>query len=64
MIEKIEGFEANGLKPNEAMLQFLTSNKDWLAHVNDLSKEEFSRYNTGTPIDDLLLEREILKKFG
>jgi hypothetical protein len=64
MIEKIEGFEANGLKPNKAMLQFLTSNKDWLVHVNDLSKEEFSRYNTGTPIDDLLLEREILKKFG
>ncbi|WP_439504795.1 hypothetical protein [Sediminibacterium sp.] len=64
MIEKIEGLEANGLKPNKTMLQFLTSNKDWLLHVNELTKEEFHRYNTGTPIEDLLLEREILKKFG
>lgn len=64
MVEKIEGIEANGLNPNTAMLQFLASNKDKLEHVNDLNREEFSRYNNGTTIEDLLLEREILKKFG
>ena len=64
MLEKIETIEINNIEANEKIISFLTENKNWLAELGSLNKDEFAKYNSGTPIKDILLEREILKKFG
>lgn len=64
MLEKIEAIEINNIEANEHLISFLTENKTWLSELGNLNKEEFAKFNSGTPIKDILLEREILKKFG
>ncbi len=64
MLEKIESIEISNIEANENLISFLTENKTWLAELGDFNKDEFAQYNSGTPIKDILLEREILKKFG
>ncbi len=64
MVEKIEKIEKSNIESNKAIVSFLRNNKNWLEQVRGLNKDEFSRYNSGTKLSDLLLEREILKKFG
>ena len=64
MVEKIEQIEISNIESNDELVSFLTNNKKWLEQVSLLNKDEFSRYNSGAPLSDLLLEREILKKFG
>ena len=64
MVEKIEQIEVSNIESNNEIVSFLTTNKKWLEQVSGLNKDEFSRYNSGTSLSDLLLEREILKKFG
>ncbi len=64
MLEKIETIEINNVEANEKIISFLTENKIWLAELGNLNKEEFAKYNSGTLLKDILLEREMLKKFG
>lgn len=64
MVEKIEQIEISNMESNNELVSFLTNNKKWLEQVSVLNKDEFSRYNSGIELSDLLLEREILKKFG
>ena len=64
MVEKIEQIEISNIESNNELASFLTNNIKWLEQVSLLNKDEFSRYNSGTSLSDLLLEREILKKFG
>jgi hypothetical protein len=64
MLQKIERTEASGFKANPAAEAFINRNKDWLEKMSDLSAEEFAKLNNGMSVSDILLEREILKKFG
>jgi len=64
MIDKLEAMELEAMEPNPKLESFIIQNKDWLEQIPSLSKEEFSRFTEGTTVKDLLLEREILKKFG
>lgn len=64
MVEKIKQIEISNIESNSEIVSFLTNNKKWLEQVSELNKDEFSRYNNGTTLSDLLKEREILKKFG
>ncbi len=64
LLDKIETIEINNIEANENLISFLTENKIWLSELGNLNKEEFAKFNSGTPIKDILLEREILKKFG
>ncbi len=43
---------------------FINQHKSYLEGVQALTHEEFNRLNQGNSLQDLLLEREILKKFG
>lgn len=64
MIDKLEAIELEAMEPNPALEGFILQNKDWLEQIPTLSREEFTRFTEGIPVKDLLLEREILKKFG
>jgi hypothetical protein len=64
MLQKIESLEISLIESNQKVEAFLIENKGWLEQLSDLNKDEFARYNSGIPLKEILLEREILKKFG
>lgn len=64
MIEKIESIEISSIKSHNSIESFIIENKVWLEQISTLTNEEFSRYNAGMAISEILLEREILKKFS
>lgn len=64
MILKIESIEANMAGMIDGQLIFIQQKKDWLENICLLTKEESARFNTGVSVEDLMLERAILKRFG
>jgi hypothetical protein len=64
MIEKIESIEISNIETHSSIESFIIDNKVWLEQISTLTNEEFGRYNAGMAISDILLEREILKKFS
>ena len=64
MLEKIKTIEVSNIQSHSALVDFIITNKEKLAAIGGLSKEEFANLNSGTPLGDILLEREILRKFS
>ncbi|MEO7766940.1 MAG: hypothetical protein ABIS01_05920 [Ferruginibacter sp.] len=64
MINKINQIEATNLIAEPTVENFLISNKNDLDQISSLSREEFNHLNGGVSLFDILLERDILKKFG
>lgn len=64
MLEKIEAIESDAQHGNSAIERFMIDNKDKLENITTLIPEEFNRLNKGNTVEELLLEREILRKFG
>ena len=64
MILKIGQIEISNILSEPAIEEFIIENKEHLSKISSLNKEEFNRLNAGTSLEDILLEREIIKKFG
>lgn len=64
MLEKIEQIEVSGILSTEAMEKFISENLEQIETLASLTEEEYTRLNTGTALKDIILERQILKKFG
>ena len=64
MIDKISKIEVSSVVSEPLIEDFIFKNKKDLETISTLSKEEFNRLNAGNSLDDILLEREIIKKFG
>ena len=64
MLEKINLIEVSNIVSDPAIENFIIQNKERLELVSTLNKEEFGRLNIGMKLSDILLEREILAKFG
>jgi hypothetical protein len=64
MLEKIKVIEVSNIISDPVIENFIIQNKDHLELISTLSKEEFSLLNMGKSLKDILLEREIINKFG
>lgn len=64
MLEKIRIIEISNIVSDHVIEDFIIQNKEHLELVSTLNKEEFARLNAGMKLSDILLEREILAKFG
>ena len=64
MLEKIKTIEVSNIECQPAIENFLIENRTHLEAITSLSNEEFHSLNQGTALPDILLEREILRKFG
>lgn len=64
MIEKLSVIEVSNLESHRAIENFIINNKEHLETIATLSQDEFEMFNQGILLKDILLEREILKKFG
>lgn len=64
MLEKLSTLELQSNTVPPSIEAFLVSNKTDLENIASLDSDEFLQYSHGTPVADILLEREILRKFG
>ena len=64
ILEHIIQIERKTNKNEMPIEAFIKSNKLQLDIITTLSKEEFNNINLGISVEDILLEREILLKFG
>lgn len=64
MLNKIQQIEVSSIESNETIENFIITNKEKLETISTLNKEEFNNYNQGQSIEDIMAERELLKKFG
>lgn len=64
MIDKIQRMEVLSEGGEPAIEGFIINNKADLEVISTLSKDEFNSLNMGISLQDVLLEREIIKKFG
>lgn len=64
MLEKIHSIEVSNIETRPAIESFILQNKERLETIGGLSKEELASLNAGIELKDILLEREILRKFS
>jgi hypothetical protein len=64
MVEKITGLERRFLREQPAMIEFIVQHREDLELVSAINAEEFNNLNKGMSLHNILLEREILRKFG
>lgn len=64
MIEKINTIQSSNISSEPAIEGFLIKNREYFETVSTFNKEEFNQLNNGRDVKDILLEREIIKKFG
>ena len=64
MIEKINNIEVSNIVSEPGLEQFIVQHKERLEKLATLSPEEFSHINQGATLENIFLEREILRKFG
>lgn len=64
MLEKLRIIEEKGTEIPETIVAFLSGKKENIRQILELNNEELDRLNRGAALNDILLEREILKKFS
>jgi len=64
MTDRIRRIEESSTASEPALESFLRDNKTYLETISTLEQGEFNQLNEGTTLDDILMERKILKKFG
>ena len=64
MLEKIEQIEVSNIVTEPGLENFIIERKQEFETISTLNASEFAQLNTGRMLNDILLEREILKKFG
>ena len=64
MLEKINTIEVANIESHPLLESFIIENKDRLEAISTLTREEFYNLNQGISLTNILLEREILRKFS
>ena len=64
MLAKIEEIEVSNILSEPKIEQFIIDKKEEFEQLAILNASEFAKLNRGDSLSDILLEREILRKFG
>ena len=64
MLEKINTLQVSSIISEPGLEGFLTVKRGEIEALSNLTNEEFNSINQGVSLNDILLEKEILKKFG
>ena len=64
MLDKISSIELSNIESNSSIEGFIIKNKERLETILSLDNDEFASLNHGISLEDILLEKEILRKFG
>lgn len=64
MLAKIEQIEVSNIVSEPLLENFIIERKQEFEAISNLDASEFNQLNKGRTLSDILLEKEILKKFG
>ena len=64
MLQKINSIEVSNIESRPSTENFIIEKKALLEHITGFTNDEFNLLNQGMTADQILLEREILRKFG
>jgi hypothetical protein len=64
ILDKINEIERNNNISDSLLISYIIDNKDDLEILPSLNQDEFARLNQGTALKDILLERQIIQRFG
>lgn len=64
IINKLDVIEVSNIINEPEIEHFIINNKPHLEMIATLNQREFANYNDGIPLNEIFLEREIIKKFG
>ena len=64
MVAKIEEVEVSNIVSESKIEQFMIDRQEEFELLSTLTPSEFAQLNRGIPLSDILLEKEILRKFG
>ena len=64
MIEKLSQIEVSNIESHPAIENYIINKKQHLENIATLTQAEFEKFNQGISLNDILLEREILRRFG
>ena len=64
MLHKISELEVSNIESQPKIETFVLNSKEKLELLSSLGPDEFEQLNKGVSLKELMLEREILKKFG
>jgi hypothetical protein len=64
MLLKIEVLEQVGIVNTDTKVSFINTQKQNIEVLQTLEAEDYARINTGEKLSDIILEQEMMKKFG
>ena len=64
MLDKIATIENSPIEGHAAIENFLMANKSLIENISSFNHTEFNLLNRGMKVSEILLEKEILRKFG
>jgi hypothetical protein len=64
MINKINQIELSEIENSNKLIPFINENKFYLETLSTFTSYEFDKLNEGVSLNEILAERELLKKFG
>jgi hypothetical protein len=64
MITKINTIEISQIQSNLALESFIRDKKEFIESVQTFTPQEFAKLNEGIPLEEIMAERELLRKFG
>lgn len=64
ILEKLRSIEIQHIEVSESVYEFLMTQKQRIEQIKDLTTNELDQLNRGADLKQILLEREILKKFS
>ncbi len=64
MIDKINQIELSEIKGANKLVSFIREKKSYLEIISTFTSHEFDRLNEGIPLNEIIAEIELFKKFG
>jgi len=64
MLEKIRTIEIANIESNKELEGFIISNQTYFEQISTFNQDDFGRLNSGVSFKNILIEKEIAKKFG
>ncbi len=64
MLEKIKVIELTNIESNRELVGFIIKNQSYIDQIATLGQGDFQRLNDGVSVKDILVEKELVRKFG
>lgn len=64
MLEKIKTIEVDNIENNGELIRFIIKNQSYIEQIATLDQGDFQRLNDGMSFKDILVEKELVRKFG